>query len=161
MANQFPFASQEQRAIAKQLGAKTYQSATPCKHCGSVEKYVSSMGCVNCNVERNKAKLYDNELMDKYRGTAQWTEKRLRGTCKERGITVEEYNMMFEAQQGVCKICGRPDPLGRLAIDHDHTTNKVRGLLCRACNLALGNFGDSVERLERAIAYLKSGSAEC
>lgn len=42
-----------------------------------------------------------------------------------------------------------------LHIDHDHETGKVRALLCHACNKGLGQFGDSIERLEQAIVYLK------
>src|SRR5262245_26645039 len=53
----------------------------------------------------------------------------------------------------VCAICGS---LERLAVDHDHTTGAVRGALCSNCNVALGLFSDSVQRLESAIAYLRS-----
>jgi hypothetical protein len=52
-----------------------------------------------------------------------------------------------------CSICGRED--GKLVLDHCHETNLKRGWLCYSCNIALGNFNDSIEILERAIAYLK------
>ncbi|MCY1447865.1 Recombination endonuclease VII [compost metagenome] len=63
---------------------------------------------------------------------------------------------MYDAQAGVCKICGRPDDTkrGMLQIDHCHTTGKVRGLLCHHCNILLGNARDDVAILEKAIAYL-------
>ena len=50
-------------------------------------------------------------------------------------ITPEEYDRILEFQGGVCAICGRPPKPGkRLAVDHDHRTQFVRGLLCFLCN---------------------------
>lgn len=76
------------------------------------------------------------------------------------GITLEQYNQMFEAQNGVCAICGQPEILFNksLAVDHDHKTGKIRALLCGNCNHALGKFKDSQEILQSAINYLKSHS---
>jgi hypothetical protein len=55
-------------------------------------------------------------------------------------ITLEEYNKLFEIQKGTCRICGRHQTtLNRaLDVDHDHSTNQVRGLLCTTCNTKLG-----------------------
>ena len=53
------------------------------------------------------------------------------------GITPEQYDAMFQAQGGVCKICGSPPDKKALAVDHNHTTKKVRGLLCGRCNRIL------------------------
>lgn len=64
---------------------------------------------------------------------------------------------MLVRQGGVCAICGGP-PDGRwkrFHVDHCHKTGRVRGLLCRKCNNGLGNFGDSVETMRKAIAYLR------
>ena len=60
---------------------------------------------------------------------------------------------MEAAQDGRCAICGAVS--GRLFVDHCHTTGNVRGLLCVACNNALGQFRDSVSALRRAIDYLE------
>jgi len=68
------------------------------------------------------------------------------------GLTLEQYDALKEKQGGVCAICGRD---GRLNVDHIHGTKTIRGLLCRGCNCGLGNFGDSVELMQRAIVYLK------
>jgi hypothetical protein len=57
------------------------------------------------------------------------------------GITLAQYDQMVTDQAGVCAICKRPCSTGkRLAIDHDHDTNRVRGLLCTRCNRHLGWF---------------------
>jgi len=78
------------------------------------------------------------------------------------GITLAEYNEMLEAQGGVCAICGKtPEANGRrLSVDHDHEINKNRGLLCRRCNLGLGNFEDDLELLVIAISYLSMWKEE-
>lgn len=73
---------------------------------------------------------------------------------KRYGITPEQVNEMGEAQGWKCAIC-TTDILDAPHIDHDHATGKVRQLLCLHCNVGLGHFQDSVEILEKAIAYLK------
>lgn len=82
---------------------------------------------------------------------------------REYGITLAEYQRMLLAQGGGCAICDcRPEncPHGRLHVDHDHDTGIVRGLLCHACNIAIGLFGDDTERLDRARAYLVDASIQ-
>ncbi len=82
---------------------------------------------------------------------------------KSFGITLDEYNLMFENQNGCCAICNKPETARNkvsgailmLAVDHCHITGKVRGLLCGTHNPALGAFGDSIEQLQSAIDYLK------
>lgn len=80
------------------------------------------------------------------------------------GLSIQEYEALEAAQGGVCAICGKPETsldkrrpgfTRKLAVDHCHTTGKVRGLLCGLCNAALGQLKDSVETLQSAIAYLK------
>jgi len=57
----------------------------------------------------------------------------------------------------VCVICEKSCPSGRrLAVDHEHSTGTIRGLLCINCNKGLGNFKDNIELLEAAIQYLKN-----
>jgi len=73
----------EKRDLAIQQGLKTYLS-TPCKKCGSEEKYVSSYGCVKCNIEKNSHKLFDEELMSKYRTPALANSKTYRYRTKKR-----------------------------------------------------------------------------
>lgn len=73
-------------------------------------------------------------------------------------LTPEQYQEMSEAQNGVCAICKRPDRKKALAVDHNHETGKVRGLLCNPCNRALGLFQDSADVLTTAADYLKENS---
>jgi hypothetical protein len=69
---------------------------------------------------------------------------------------VKMYNDLMEKQQGCCAICGcHQAGLGKaFDVDHDHTTGKIRGLLCNACNTALGLMGDDPSRLRRAADYI-------
>ena len=79
------------------------------------------------------------------------------------GITQEIYDDIFNRQNGVCAICGLPETatgritkrLRPLSVDHDHKTKKIRGLLCKKCNVGLGLFMDSKELLIKAINYLE------
>lgn len=71
---------------------------------------------------------------------------------KRYGITAEVRNRMLDAAGHRCEICGRADAL---VVDHDHGTGELRGTLCRVCNLALGNLGDTLESLKKAVAYLE------
>lgn len=80
------------------------------------------------------------------------------------GITPAQYDEVLTAQGGGCAICGDANDIGRsLAIDHDHACCSgdgscgrcVRGLLCSRCNMGIGQFLESVSRMEAAIAYLK------
>ena len=73
------------------------------------------------------------------------------------GITLEHYNLLLEEQNKKCKICNKNCPTGKsLAVDHNHETGKVRGLLCKNCNIGLGMFFDNLDFLESAVLYLKS-----
>lgn len=80
------------------------------------------------------------------------------------GISEEQYAEMLAAQDGRCAVCRsektrenwRSGKQNALAIDHDHKTKKVRGLLCDKCNRGIGMLQDDLTILEAAVAYLKS-----
>jgi len=75
---------------------------------------------------------------------------------ERRGITKDQYQLVFDAQHGVCAICQQPPKNDcSLAMDHNHSTNEFRGLLCKECNRALGLFGDNIDTLTNAVNYLK------
>jgi hypothetical protein len=69
-------------------------------------------------------------------------------------ISVKECEEILIQQGGVCAICGNFPKKQRLDIDHDHKTGKVRGLLCKRCNLMLGNAEDNRSILQSALIYL-------
>lgn len=75
---------------------------------------------------------------------------------KKYGMTRSRVEALHQQQDGKCAICLREMPaLGKGShVDHCHSTGKVRGLLCRACNHGLGQFQDSPETLRRAAKYL-------
>jgi hypothetical protein len=83
---------------------------------------------------------------------------------KDHGITLDEYEQMVSDQGGVCKICRRPPRGGRthhdqmLHVDHDHATGRIRGLLCRHCNVAIGFFDEDVEIITAAIRYIQQST---
>ncbi len=78
------------------------------------------------------------------------------------GITAEEFERVFDSQGRKCGICdtgidtdqrtGKPKAL---SVDHCHITGRVRGILCKKCNMALGLLGDSIESMERALNYMR------
>lgn len=71
------------------------------------------------------------------------------------GLTAEEYDRLYAHQGGRCAICRRATGASRrLAVDHDHRTGEVRGLLCKSDNRLLGFARDDVEFFQRAVAYL-------
>lgn len=99
---------------------------------------------------------------EKMRGYLRKSAAKLR--LKKLGLTPADYAALLHAQGGVCAICHCAEPMrhgktGRafeLAVDHDHQTGKVRGLLCQACNTGIGKFEDSVNLLLSAVTYLES-----
>lgn len=85
------------------------------------------------------------------------------GTGKRYGITNQQYEEMFKNQEGLCKICKKPETclsgvtkeVQRLSIDHSHETGQIRGLLCSNCNRGLGMYKDSPDLLRKAALYLE------
>ena len=76
------------------------------------------------------------------------------------GITPEEYDELLAKQEGKCAICGRgqDDLPRRLAVDHNHTTGKVRGLLCDNCNTAVGLLHENLLWTQKMLDYLTGGN---
>lgn len=96
---------------------------------------------------RNPEKLKNRSLLNKY------------------GITLDDFKAMKEKQNNICIGCRKPETaihnitkqVRELAVDHCHTTGKVRGLLCSRCNIILGLSSESCETLKNLIDYLKKG----
>ena len=121
-----------------------------CNVCGS-EKGVRSTGKCNTCYAREWRKKEGSSLKQKNIDLK-----------KRFGITLDEYNTMKQDQGDVCAICGcvettvdnRTKETRNLAVDHCHTTKKVRGLLCMGCNQGIGNFRENPQFLANAISYL-------
>ncbi len=73
------------------------------------------------------------------------------------GITLADYDRILDDQNNGCAICGKTpeENKQRLAVDHNHTTGEVRGLLCKNCNTAIGLLGDNPSTLRLATRYLE------
>lgn len=82
--------------------------------------------------------------------------ERRRGLAKF-GLTIEDYYRLLDTQNNCCAICKKHEDCFKvaLAVDHDHITNKIRGLLCSSCNTALGLLNDSIPLLKASISYLE------
>ena len=117
--------------------------AKACKDCGSTSRALKAPGprCATCQRARKKAL-----------SEASWT----RGIMARYGLTPEQYWALYEAQGGVCYICERATgKVRRLAVDHDHATGYVRGLLCKPCNSVLAHLRDDVLAAYRLSMYLR------
>ena len=98
-----------------------------------------------------------NEVKKAYEHSESGKSTKRNAQLKRRyGITLEDYDALFIKQGGCCAICGKtPAEQGRiLAVDHCHSTGKVRGLLCTVCNMGIGHLGDSASRVRKALEYL-------
>lgn len=113
---------------------------TPCRTCESKRYYAKRESRLKARadyVKRNKEKI----SIQKNRA----------------GASIEEFNALFVAQNGCCKICNvhQSKMTRRISVDHCHETGKIRGLLCDKCNVAIGMLKDNISLLESAILYLK------
>jgi hypothetical protein len=138
--------------------------------------------CSKCTTKRSSARRANPDLRARENArTREWYRKnkathlartqsyyrRNRGRAEDRhyertyGISLSEYNRMLDAQGGGCAICGKRQGAEKykLAVDHDHSTGRVRGILCHRCNRAIGAFGDTVEGVRRALKYLEAGES--
>lgn len=109
---------------------------SPCSVCGNTIRYRTSRNCCNCFSEKSR-------------------KTRLK---RNFNISIDDYNLYLKNQNGKCAICGidKCKTGRRFAVDHKHGEHKhIRGLLCKECNIGLGNFRDDPELLMKAIEYLK------
>lgn len=114
-----------------------------CKGCGSTSRALKAPGprCATCLRALKKAQ--------KRAAHGRWI-------LKTYGLTLEQYEALYEAQGGVCYICQRATgKVRRLAVDHDHATGYVRGLLCKPCNSMLAHLRDDPVAFQRSARYLR------
>jgi hypothetical protein len=128
-------------------------------HCGGVG--TSTTGDWNSGLKKSCGCFHRRKGKENHNyvhGLTKTSYYQYRKSLKNRyGITEEQYDEMYEKQNGKCAICFKPAELKskkRLNVDHDHSTGKVRGLLCSSCNRGLGLFEDSKDVLISAQHYL-------
>lgn len=109
--------------------------------------------------EDEKARKH-REYMKEWGKTQAGKRGRTARSIKDRcGLDINEYDLVYDAQNGQCTICKKEKPRygkDRLVVDHCHMSGKFRALLCANCNSAIGLLGESEEIMINAIAYLRS-----
>lgn len=123
--------------------------------------------CKTCVLDRVAKYRADN--IDKVKAAQRLSRERRPNVYRNKnllrtfGITLEEYQRMEAEQGGACAVCKQPEreihsgsgKLRNLAVDHDHETGAIRGLLCNSCNRGIGLLNDDPDLMQSAIAYLK------
>lgn len=132
---------------------KKEQPLTKYRSRGGSQKHLLKSRCNDCLYKEHRRWVEQNpEKVLGYREKDSWTiEKR----CRRRGISPKELFDCYEKQENKCAICKEEICITESAIDHNHSTDEFRGLLCKTCNRALGMFRDSPKILKSAIDYLK------
>ncbi len=138
-----------------------------CKACQTAANSARQQSCGGREAHNKACRRYGKTQKGKvtarkHRGTVKKKLSVLRHQLKKKyALTLEQFDAMLEEQLGLCAICGQPethvnryDAVDRLSVDHDHETGKVRGLLCRKCNIMLMGAKDDVHILRSAIRYL-------
>ena len=129
------------------------------------EKYGFVYSCKKCEYAQAKkyrkserGKAVREKIRKKYRQTPKGRRKRKGENLKNRyGISLEQYDQIFEQQNGLCAICGGNNSDGRgLVVDHNHQTGVVRGLLCFDCNLLLGRLENIPKSINKVKKYLET-----
>lgn len=117
--------------------------------------------CSQCHIPKDEGDFYPRrancKVCHNLRSNSHYSsEKNHAQNLKRYGLSVQEYDQMLEDQGRVCAICRMGQSRGHsLAVDHDHSTGNVRGLLCHRCNRVLGVVKDNPELLATMIEYLR------
>jgi hypothetical protein len=144
-------------------------SSYPCVRCGELKE--KGKRCVPCWNTYNRGRRVEHpERERRYHAEYQaaWRKanphKDREYTIRNRyGLEAADYQRLYEHQGGKCAICGKPEERAerhhRLTVDHDHSTGRVRGLLCFTCNLAIGLLQDDAALVASARDYLEDGGS--
>lgn len=105
---------------------------------------------------RNRAKAYAVNNPEKVKAA-----NRNKHLIKKFGITLDEYHVIAKKQKNICKICGKKETVksrkinvNYLAVDHDHKTGKIRGLLCFKCNTTIAHIEGNKGIIEAISRYI-------
>ena len=138
------------RREAKAKGLKTYFTGKPCQYGHISERYSICGSCLTC-----RSLKYDTSYPIPF-------NKRRNSILKTKfGITLDQYNDMLKEQNYRCMVCnqvetrrGNKGGIRSLAVDHCHTSGKIRGLLCGNCNVALGLLNEDRDRIYKLLEYI-------
>lgn len=113
----------------------------------------------------------NKQAMERYRKSAEMKQRSAKKyRWKKHGIdcSIEQFDELFKKQNGKCKICevelfiyvsySGQDRTNQAALDHDHSTGKVRGILCNNCNRCLGLMKDNPDVFRKAAEYLEGAT---
>jgi len=138
-----------------------------CKVCSSVDKRRRYLADPQAAIDR--VKRWQQANPERVNATQRARRAKPEAKLKERaghlmrkyGMTIGQYDAMPGSQGGGCFICGRPPREDiSLHVDHDHSTGRVRGILCFCCNNALADFQDDPALLRKAASYVTTNSPE-
>ena len=125
----------------------------PCPKCGGENPRLKKYMCNPCS------KAYERE---RWAGLSA-EKKRSKWLKTKYSLTFEEYEAKFREQNGRCECCSveisittTSNGSDTACVDHNHTTGKVRGLLCNHCNRALGLLKEDIEVMKKLISYLET-----
>lgn len=120
-----------------------------CKNKAAPEGY--HFWCRVCHYQSNKEWCQRN-----HRTSKEWYRryKKEYHLLRTYGLSLEEYEKMLEEQGGGCAVCGSVEAL---AVDHDHKSGEIRGIICRRCNQGIGRFEDNPVLLRKLARYLEGG----
>lgn len=117
---------------------------------------MNSERCVDCAYRYAVGRSPRCNICRKAREKDQKHDAHLRKTY---GITLNDYHKLSATTDNKCFICGGGTSKNYLAVDHDHKSGEVRGLLCATCNKTLGRFRDDAGRFDKAASYLRNPPA--
>ena len=131
-----------------------------------VEFLPKSKRCPHCYKEKSNSEFNFNikskDGLSSYCRECAHKSSRSNHLQRQFSITEAQYNLMLKSQENKCAICNQPETakhqsggIKNLAVDHDHKTFKIRGLLCMHCNQAIGKFKHNIKTLKQAILYLE------
>ena len=107
--------------------------------------------CKDCRNAKKREKWAEMSLEDRQHHNRNTYKYKLKSLYN---LSLEDYDRMLYLCGNRCEICRQPDK--ELVVDHCHTTGKVRGLLCRQCNVGIGNLQDDYEIVLNAYKYLEA-----
>jgi hypothetical protein len=138
-------------------GPKKYVESR-CKPCNRLRAITYYRANPNAQREKSRRRMARERLQSPGKARERQRAWRAANPDRSRAISRRQrgYPEPTRPEPSLCECCGKQNVAKRtLALDHDHITGQFRGWLCNLCNTAIGKLGDTLEGVERAVAYLK------